>query len=113
MQTLKHIVVDIDVYFDVDALFGIPSDLEEMRTKNIIETITLGIVIHTNANSFQGDWGRLDEVLTKPGWVSLKQVMLTIELAYYDGSIYDEVLEFEEELKILLGAQFPRLSSGN
>ena len=47
MQTLKHIVMifhhDV-VDVAVDSLFGIPSELEDMRTKNIIETITIGFI---------------------------------------------------------------------
>ena len=73
MQTLKHIVVNIDVDIDDDPLFGILSEFEVIGTKNIIETVTIGIVVVTDANCWRGDeWGRLDEVLTTPGWVSLK-----------------------------------------
>ena len=45
MQTLKHMVVnfyDIDIDgVDFDPLFGIPSELEDMRNNNIIETIEI------------------------------------------------------------------------
>ena len=42
LQTLKHIVLNIEVDgVDFDHLFGIPSELEDMRTKNIIETIDI------------------------------------------------------------------------
>jgi hypothetical protein len=88
MQTLKHIVVNIHVDDDdVDPLFGIPSELEDMRTKNIIETVTIGILFRWMQDCRRGDdWGRLDEVLTAPGWFSLKRVSLAIELPSYNRS---------------------------
>ena len=44
MQTLKHIIVDIygnDHFNDDDLLSGFLSVFEDMRTKNIIETVTV------------------------------------------------------------------------
>ena len=112
IQTLKHIVIDVDVDEDyVDPLFGIPSELEGMRSKNIIETVTIGILFQTDVNCQQGDdWGRLDEALTAPGWLSLKQVSLVIEfinVARSDGEV--ELLEIA--LRKLPETQFSRLSS--
>ena len=111
MQTLKHIIVNAVVDgVDVDPLFGIPSELEDMRTKNIIETVTIGVLIQTDENCRRGDdWGRLDKVLTATGWVSLKQVSLVIEIADYGRS--DD--ELEAALRKLPETQFPRLSSSN
>ena len=108
MQTLKHIVVNIDVDGDdVDPLFGIPSELEDMRTKNIIETVTIGIMVWSSADCRRGDdWGRLDEVLTTPGWFSLKRVSLAINVDA-DGK------NLEMVLRNLPETQFPRLSSSN
>ncbi|KIM42257.1 hypothetical protein M413DRAFT_129962 [Hebeloma cylindrosporum] len=79
MQTLKHIVVNFDIYgVDADPLIGIPSDLEDMRTRNIIESVTIGVMVQTDQDCRRGDeWGRLDEVLTSPGWSSLQRVSLT------------------------------------
>jgi hypothetical protein len=76
MQTLKHLVVNIQVvdHFD-DPLFDIPSELEVVRTKNIrvIESTTTGLSVRTDAGCCRGaDWGRLDELLTTLGWFSLK-----------------------------------------
>jgi hypothetical protein len=110
MQTLKHIVVnfyDID-YVDDDALFGIPSEFEDMRTKNIIETITIE-VCRIHERFWRGDWGRLDEILTTPGWFSLKRVSLTIQFSIYTESGIDN----EVALRKLPETQFPRLSSSN
>ena len=49
MQTLKHLVVElVDIIIDddnIDFLFSIPSKLEDMHTKNIIKTVTIGIVV--------------------------------------------------------------------
>ena len=111
MQTLKHIVVNIDVDdVDNDPMFGIPSELEDMRTRNVIETVTIGIMVQTDADCRRGDdWGRLDEVLTAPGWFSLKRVSLAIEIA--DFSRRDN--ELEVELRKLPETQFSRLSSSD
>ena len=113
MQTLKHIVMRIVVDgrgVDVDPLFGIPSELEDMRTKSIIEAITLEILIPMDANCHRGDdWGRLDKVLTTPGWFSLKRVSLAIEISRH----YRPDNELEMALRKLPETQFPRLSSSN
>ena len=112
MQTLKHIVVDIDLidyYERADPLAGIVSMLEDMRTKNVIETVTIGILRNIDANRrLKDDWGRLDEVLTSAGWFSLKRVTLTIDVVHFEGS--------EDELKVALQklwTHFFRLSSSN
>ena len=111
MQTLKHIVVQIHVD-DVnnDPLFGIPSELEDMRTKNIIESITISVMVLTDSNTRQGgDWGRLDEVLTTPGWFALKRVSLAIDVCSFGRA--DN--ELEMALRKLPETQFPRLSTSN
>ena len=112
MQTLKHIIVNIYVDDDdVDPLFGIPSELEVMRTKNVIESVTIRVLVQTDVNCRQGDnWGRLDEVLTTPGWFSLKRVSLTVEFASYGRSDEDDEL-LEAALQKLPETQFLRLSS--
>lgn len=109
MQTLKHIVVEIHAEdVNVDPLFGIPFDLENMRTQNIIESI--GIVVQTDADCRQGDeWGRLDEALTTPGWVSLKRVSLAIMIV----ALGRPVKELEVALRKLPETQFPRLLTSN
>ena len=113
MQTLKHIVLDIHVNDNDDdplPVFGILSEFEDMRTKNIIETVTIEILVQMDANFHQGDnWGRLDEIFTTPGWFSLKRVSLAIYIASVDGS--NNVLEVA--LRNLPETQFPRLSSSN
>ena len=110
MQTLKHIIVNIYnvVDVDVDPLFGIPSDFEDMRIENIIETVT--ILVMMDARCRRGDeWGRLDEVLTSPGWFSLKRVSLFIEISNY----FKSGNELEVALRNLPETQFPRLSLSN
>jgi hypothetical protein len=111
MQTLKHIVVNICVDdVDVDPLFGIPSELDDMRSKNIIETVTIRIEVEKDRACRRGDdWGRLDEVLTAPGWLSLQQVSLAIQVASYDRRGF----ELEAALRHLPETQFLRLSSSD
>ena len=107
MQTLKHIVLNIYVVTVLDdPLFGIPSEFEDMGSKNIIETVT--IMVRMNASYHRGeDWGRLDEVLTAQGWFPLKRVSLTIKINFELSS------ELEVTLRNLPETQFPRLSSSN
>ena len=113
MQTLKHVVLKIVGDYDgVDLLLGIPSELEDMRTKNIIETVAIEIWDRLRASYRRGDdWGhsRFDEALTRPGWVSLKQVSLTMTIVTH-GERYDND---EVALRMLSETQFPRLSSSN
>ena len=115
MQTLKHVIVKIRVFGDydgVDLLFGINSELEDMRTKNIIETVAIEIWGRLRASyRREDDWGhsRLDEVLTSPGWVSLKKVSLTMSIITF-GKRYESD---EVALRMLCETQFPRLSSSN
>ena len=111
MQTLKHIVVDINGDgVDDDPLFGILSEFEDMRIKNNIETVTIEVQKYANSSSRGGDdWCRLDEVFTTPGWFSLKQVSLAINIARSNRR-HDEL---KEALRTLPEMQFPRLSSSN
>ena len=112
MQSLRHIVVNIHVVDDGDDfLLGIPSEFEDMRTKNTIETITIRILVrmHANYSLIGDDWGRLDEILTSPTWFSLKQVSLAIEIPRYNTG----ESQLEEALRKLRGTRFPRLSSSN
>ena len=111
MQTLKHIVVNISAdTFEANPLFGIPSEFEDMRTKNIIETVTIGMRIRWHNYREGDDWGRLDKVLTTPGWFSLKRVSVTIEMIIFRWSEDDEL---EIAWQDLPETQFPRLSSSN
>jgi len=109
MQTLKHISVLIHIDDDdVDPLFDIPFELENMRAQNIIESI--GIVFRMDKSYCQGNsWGRLDEALTTPEWFSLKRVSLVIEIV--DLGISDNTLEVA--LRKLPETQFPQLSTSN
>ena len=109
MQTLKHIVVNIHFYEGDDPLssYGILSMFEDMRTKNIIETVTIRIFNNRDANRLKDDCGRLDEVLTSTGWFSLKRVSLTIDIA----SFKDSKNELKVALRKLLETHFLRLSS--
>jgi hypothetical protein len=103
MQTLKHIFVTTRVNnYNDDPLFRILSEFEDMRTKNIIETVTIEVLYGSYYRV--DDWSRLDEVLTIPGWFALKRVLLAIHIASCVG---------REALQKLLETRFPRLSSSN
>ena len=101
MQTLGHLCISTYVDgIDVHPLASIPSELDHMRNKNIIENITIRILfLETRHCRGDGDWGRLDEVLTSSGWSALRQVTLTIELSRVD------------DLEKIPKTQFPRLST--
>ena len=109
MQTLKHIHIVMDIHDDVDdysnPLFSIPSEFEDMRTKNSIETVIIEVNMDAN-NHGGGDWCRFDEVFTTPGWFSLKRVSLCINYWIVNN-------ELEGVLRNLPETQFPRLSSSN
>ena len=111
MQTLKHIVLNINVNeADEDPLYSIPFEFEEMRIKNVIETVTVRIMVQEEARHTQlgGDhWVRHDEVLITPGWFSLKRVSLAIEIDLRGNEL--EEARWWELPEIL----FLRLSSSN
>ncbi|KIM37885.1 hypothetical protein M413DRAFT_252216 [Hebeloma cylindrosporum] len=112
IQTLKHIVVEVHVDdVDVDPLFGVPFELEDMRATNIIESITIRVSLLMDSDCRKGgDWGRLDKVLTTPGWFnSLKRVSLAIEVASFSRT--DE--KRQVALRKLPEKQFLRLSTSN
>ena len=105
MQTLKHIAVNIYFYDDYDLLSGILSTFEDMRTENIIETVTIKFM-GAKRSILGSEWGRLDEVLTAPGWFSLKRVSLAVEIHSNNNMV-------EVALRILPETQFLRLSSSS
>ena len=110
MRTLKHIVVNIYVDGGNDPLFGIHSEFENMSGENVIETVDIGIIFRTLAQ--RGDmynWSRLDEVLTTPGWFSLKRVSLALDISRF----FNTNNELEVALRKLYETQFPRLSSSD
>ena len=111
MSTLKNITVNIHVNDNYeDPLFGIPAEFEDMHDANIIENITINILVQTDASCSVGDaWGKLDGVLTKVGWSALKRVSLAIDVACY--SRVPGASELEAALRKLPETQFPRLSA--
>jgi hypothetical protein len=107
MQTLKDIFLIIRVVrVDDDSLFHILSEFEDMRTKNIIETVTIGVMYESFCRVDDWTRSRLDEILTTPGWFSLKHVLLTIYIDEHFG-------RDSEALQKLPETHFPRLSSNN
>lgn len=111
MSTLKHITLNIHVNDNYeDPLFGIPAEFEDMHAANIIESITIKVLVQMDVNCSVGDaWGKLDEVLTKSGWSALKRVSLAIEVASYSRVPGNNALE--AALRKLPETQFQRLSA--
>ena len=113
LQTLRdlHTIITIDdepPKSNLDPLSELRSELEELTHKNILETITIGVIVGTDSSCEQGDeWGRLDKALTRSGWSALKRVSLSIQLSSYEVG-YDELAQ---ALRKLPETQFPRLSS--
>ena len=85
MESLKHIVVNVNVDDDdVNPCSVFLPSSKKCAVKISSKNVTIEI---PDANCHQGDeWGRLDEVLTTPGWFSLKRVSLTIEFASFSRS---------------------------
>ena len=108
MQTLKHIVVNINVDGGSDRLFGIPSEFEYMRSQNIIERVTIEIIFRSHAQ-LGDNWSRLDKVLTSPGWFSLKRASLAIDISRF----YMTNNELEEHCQNCLRGNFLNISSSN
>lgn len=111
MQTLKHFhlkTLFAEATGSVDPLAGLCNELEDMKNKNIIETITIGVSIDIDSDCRRGDeWGRLDTALAQPGWPKLQRVLLKIVVWSYERA--DD--ELERALKKLPQTQFPNLSS--
>jgi len=66
LQTLKHLRVKsfFNEWDSTDPLSGLAYELEEIRTIQSIETISINIVIWINSNCPRGDeWGMLDQTL--------------------------------------------------
>jgi len=81
LQTLKHLRVGIffNEWDSTDPLSGLTSELEEIRTIQSIETISINIAIYINSNCPRRDeWGMLDKTLARPGWSKPLQVSLGI-----------------------------------
>ena len=87
--------------------------LRRCALKNIIETVTIAIQVR-RIGSYRllvgNSWGRLDEVLTSPGWFSLKRVSLAIDITRCNSRRLNGL---KETLQKLPETHFPRLSSNN
>ena len=110
VRTLKHHRVGIffNEWDGTNPLSGLTPELEEIRTIQSIETISINIAIYTNLNCPQRDeWGMLDKTLARPGWSKLLQVSLGILIYSYQRG--DDGFK-EEALKGLPEKQFPYLT---
>jgi hypothetical protein len=110
MQTIKNLHVELFVRDnDDDLLFRLPSELEVMRSKNVIESITIEVVLDTDVDCKRGnEWGRLDELFTKTGWSGLKKLWVSKRIHSYERQ---PPLGNESALRKLPETQFVRLSS--
>ena len=82
IQTIKNLHVEFFVRDNDDDPFShLPSELEVMHSKNVIESITIELVLATDVDCNWGNrWGRLDELFTKTGWSALKKLSVTIRI---------------------------------
>ena len=111
MQTIKNLHVELFVRDnDDDPLFHLPSEFEVMRSKNVIESITIEVVLDTEVDCKPGNgWGRLDELFTKTGWSALKKLSVAIRIYSY-GEREPPIVN-ESALRKLPETQFVRISS--
>ncbi|KDR73088.1 hypothetical protein GALMADRAFT_252549, partial [Galerina marginata CBS 339.88] len=110
IQTLTHLRLKTILYDESgtgDPLSGLDAELEQFRHQNQIEDIAIRVSIETDTECNRGEWGRLDEELTRSGWPKLKSVSLSIVIWSYIWEGNDLKLA----LKKLPETQFPKLSS--
>ncbi|KAF9478244.1 hypothetical protein BDN70DRAFT_922036 [Pholiota conissans] len=110
MQTLKSLSVQTDYDHDlgnIDPFNGLCLQLDKMRHRNIIETISVQITTRTR---FHGTWAEFDAVLTQSGWPKLQCVSLTLMIHRAHRA---EAEELKDEYENSLQVHFPKLSSGN
>jgi len=103
LQTLQHIHIHTIVTEDYDdPLGGLPTELAAIAGKNIIETISIDMLVQTDHSCKTGDeWGALDRALTRrrSEWPKLESVSLTIEVANYsrkEGTLEDVLRKLPE-----------------
>jgi hypothetical protein len=115
MHTLRRLRVNTDFSEGIgmtDPFCGLCNELEKMKNRNIIETITLHVTVDANCYCLRDDeWGRVDKVLTQPGWPTLQQVSLKITVWSYEGGA--ELDWLQSALRKLPQTQFPKLTSSN
>ncbi|KAF8968080.1 hypothetical protein BDZ97DRAFT_450582 [Flammula alnicola] len=107
--TKANLRVTIEDGYD-DPLAGICEELGKMagRQSNVLEDLEIQVKVALDCNCETGDeWGRLDQVLTKPGWPALQDVSLQITIYSYRRN--DNTLL--RTLKNLPQTQFTGLSS--
>jgi len=112
-KTLKTLELCSGIYGETEhPLREMDVELEKLRGDNAIETIGVDILVHDSLvsdcavfSTTAGDWGRLDQVLTDPGWPSLVEVTLTIRVVRH----YRKKGVFEETVIQMGAVEFSRL----
>ncbi|KAF9481690.1 hypothetical protein BDN70DRAFT_893149 [Pholiota conissans] len=114
MQALKdvNIALPLGHAYASDLFYDLIAELEQMRSKNDIRSIVLGLNISGEIGYQQcNDLDQLDMVLTESGWPNLEQVFITIYT--HNVRAIGGVLPVNEMLRKLPATQFPRLSSND
>jgi len=108
-KTLKALELCFGTYGGAEQpLEGIAVELEKLQGDNAIETI---ILVYDSLESMfsttAGNWSRLDQVLTDPGWPSLVEVTLSIDIQVVRH--YCKKGGFEENVRKMVAVEFSRL----
>jgi hypothetical protein len=109
MTFLTKITLGLSVHEETpDSLFGLPSVIEGMRTSNILQFIDIRLYIETALDDGTGaTWDLIDQAFSRPGWNSLKDVTLYIEVSGYDD--HDDFGELKDRLLSLPETHLTRL----
>lgn len=88
LQSLEHLHFQIMVTGEYnDTLGGLPAELAAMTGKNVIESISILVIIELDYHHrrLDNEWGDLDRALTQHqlGWPNLKNVTLILETNTY------------------------------
>ncbi|KAF9483063.1 hypothetical protein BDN70DRAFT_929559 [Pholiota conissans] len=116
IHTLKRI--DLLITFDdskspqkgqEDPFRGFIDALEGIENYNIIETLSIGVIILIDSTHGPlENWGRLDKLLTRPTWSKLRAVSLTVKTHHW---FWDPSNPMDKTIQAFGETQFSGLSS--
>ena len=123
-RSLKTLVLHFEIWDELqDPLVGLPDVLSQMSGDNVLEELLLNAYVHCHSSCrTDAMWGRLDDVLSRSAFHSLRRVALKIVVWVDDIYFSAEELEkrqlgerhrraLKEELEKMGASQFTWLSS--